>query len=81
MQLLTETTILRTAVPHAACIFDPRIVSQLACPACFGDLRREDAHLVCAGCRRAYPIVDGIPVLIVERAEIGGHTGSELKKA
>jgi uncharacterized protein YbaR (Trm112 family) len=49
--------------------------SQLACPACHGDLRLEGARLVCGGCRRAYPIVDGIPVLIAGRAqEPGGLT-------
>jgi uncharacterized protein len=36
----------------------------LACPACQGVLRLESDKLVCAGCGRAYPIVDGIPVLI-----------------
>ena len=49
--------------------FDAAILDQLACPACLGNLRLDDARLICAGCRRAYPIVDGIPVLIVERAE------------
>ena len=57
--------------------FDRAIVSQLACPACYGDLRHEaanpgGAHLVCTACGRAYPIIDGIPVLIVERAEPAG---------
>jgi uncharacterized protein YbaR (Trm112 family) len=28
----------------------------------------ENGRILCAGCGRAYPIVDGIPVLIVERA-------------
>jgi uncharacterized protein len=49
--------------------FDENVVSQLACPACAGDLRLDDAHLRCVACGRAYPIIDGIPVLIVERAE------------
>jgi hypothetical protein len=48
--------------------FDPTVLAQLACLACLGDLRLKEARLVCAGCGRAYPIVDGIPVLIVERA-------------
>jgi uncharacterized protein YbaR (Trm112 family) len=30
----------------------------------------DEARLVCAGCGRGYPIVDGIPVLIAERAKL-----------
>jgi len=45
------------------------MLAQLACPACFGGLHPGDAHLVCMGCGHAYPVVDGIPVLIIERAE------------
>jgi len=48
---------------------DPAILAQLVCPACYGDLRLEGAGLLCPACRRAYAIVDGIPVMIVERAE------------
>jgi hypothetical protein len=48
---------------------DENVLSQLACPACHGDLRCHRARLVCAACHRAYPIVDGIPVLIIDRAE------------
>ena len=44
--------------------FDPTLLAQLACPACLGALRLEEARLVCAICGRAYPIVDGIPALI-----------------
>jgi uncharacterized protein YbaR (Trm112 family) len=43
---------------------NPTVLDQLACPACLGTLRLEDARLLCAACRRSYPIVDGIPVLI-----------------
>jgi hypothetical protein len=49
--------------------FDASVVGQLACPACHGDLRFENSSLICNACRRAYPIVDGIPVLIADRAE------------
>ncbi len=48
--------------------FDANVLDQLACPACFGGLRLHDARLICASCRRTYPIVDGIPALIVEQA-------------
>jgi uncharacterized protein YbaR (Trm112 family) len=48
---------------------DPAIIARLACPACHAALRFEASSLVCAKCARAYPILDGIPVLIVDRAE------------
>jgi uncharacterized protein len=50
--------------------FDARVLEQLACPVCFGELRLDASGLwiLCSGCQRAYPLVDGIPVLIAERA-------------
>jgi uncharacterized protein YbaR (Trm112 family) len=42
------------------------IVDQLACPVCFAGLEMQETRLICTGCRRVYPIVDGIPVLIAE---------------
>jgi len=50
--------------------FDASVVSQLACPACHRGLRLDGSRLACAGCGRAYPIVDGIPVLIIGRSEM-----------
>jgi uncharacterized protein YbaR (Trm112 family) len=46
--------------------FDPSLADQLACPACLGDLKLEESRLVCQSCGRAYPVVDGIPVLIAD---------------
>jgi uncharacterized protein len=50
--------------------FDPRLLEQLACPACLGALRLVSSvsRIVCIECQRAYPLIDGIPVLIVDRA-------------
>ncbi|MFP5205656.1 MAG: Trm112 family protein [Acidobacteriota bacterium] len=46
----------------------------LACPACRGDLQPEADRLCCAACGRRYPVIDGIPVLIAERAEAPSHS-------
>jgi uncharacterized protein YbaR (Trm112 family) len=48
--------------------FDSSILEQLACPVCLEELRQTGEQLVCTSCGRSYPIVDGIPVLIAERA-------------
>jgi uncharacterized protein YbaR (Trm112 family) len=48
---------------------DLSVLNLLACPACLGELRVEEARLLCGACGRAYLIVDGIPVLIAGREE------------
>jgi uncharacterized protein YbaR (Trm112 family) len=50
---------------------DPKLLEILACPACKGDVvLKDDNRLVCVSCRRAYPIRDGIPVMLVDEATI-----------
>ncbi|WP_396127189.1 Trm112 family protein [Edaphobacter bradus] len=46
----------------------PEDLSRLVCPVCHQALRLESGHVVCIGCARRYPILDGIPVLLAERA-------------
>ena len=52
-------------------MIDPELLKMLACPACRKPLeeRAERKALVCAACRKAYPIEDGIPTLLAERAQ------------
>ncbi len=40
----------------------------LACPVCHSPLQPEAGAVQCEGCRRRYPIVDGVPVLLADRA-------------
>ena len=42
----------------------------LACPLCKQDVHLEDDRIVCPECGRRYPIRDGIPIMIVEEAEL-----------
>jgi uncharacterized protein YbaR (Trm112 family) len=53
-------------------VFDASMLGQLACPACRGDLSIREEFVCCAQCGRAYPIIDEIPVLIVERSVTRG---------
>ncbi len=49
---------------------DPRLLEILVCPLCKGPLvhRKEAAELICKPDRLAYPIRDGIPVMLEEDA-------------
>ncbi|MFD0806787.1 Trm112 family protein [Nocardioides caeni] len=50
----------------------PELLAIVVCPACHGELvvtpQGEATELVCGGCGLAYPVRDGIPVLLVDEA-------------
>ena len=49
---------------------DPKLLEILVCPLCKGPLvfRREAGEFVCRGDRLAFPVRDGIPVMLEEEA-------------
>ena len=49
---------------------DPRLLEILVCPLCKGPLayRKEAGELVCKADRLAYPVKDGIPVMLEDDA-------------
>jgi uncharacterized protein YbaR (Trm112 family) len=47
---------------------DQKIFAVLACPECNSSLTETDSELLCAECPLAYPIRDGIPVLLTDQA-------------
>ncbi len=50
---------------------DPVLLSVLACPKCKGDLeyRKDEDVLICHACRLRFRIDDGIPIMLLEKAE------------
>ena len=50
-------------------MIDEELRAILACPACKGDLIFEETRIICERCRKAYPIRDGIPVMLIDEAE------------
>ncbi len=50
----------------------PELLAIIVCPACRSELTLtpagEASELVCSGCGLAYPVRDGIPVLLVDEA-------------
>ena len=51
-------------------MIDPKLLEILACPLCKTEVRLEGDRLVCVQCGRRYPIRDGIPVMLIEEAEL-----------
>jgi uncharacterized protein YbaR (Trm112 family) len=49
---------------------DADFLSLLACPVCKTSVTRSGDRLICGTCGRRYPIRDGIPVMLVEEAEL-----------
>jgi uncharacterized protein YbaR (Trm112 family) len=55
---------------------DTELLAILACPQCHAALRHDEpaAELVCTGsCGLAYPVRDGIPVLLIHEARATGN--------
>lgn len=54
---------------------NPALLEILACPECkTGVTPTSDGQaLVCSTCRRRYPVIDDIPVLLVEEATLSGE--------
>ncbi|MCB1864791.1 MAG: Trm112 family protein [Chromatiales bacterium] len=54
---------------------DKALLDILVCPICKGSLiyARDAQELVCKGCRLAYPIRDGFPVMIDDEARALGN--------
>jgi len=51
-------------------MIDKKLLEILACPACKGDVQLKENKLVCKKCHRLYPIRDGIPVMVIEEADL-----------
>lgn len=58
---------------------DKKLLEILVCPLCKGPLvyRKEAQELCCRACRLAYPVRDGIPVMLEDEAR--AMTADELE--
>ena len=56
-------------------------LDKLVCPVCHAALSLTPATIDCLGCRRRYPIVDGLPVLIASRATIAQELSSTVPES
>ena len=49
-------------------MIDANLLTILVCPLCKGKLEKVKEELVCNKCKLAYPIDDGIPVMLIDNA-------------
>ena len=50
----------------------PELLGILVCPKCQGDLEYQEQPeetLICHACRLAYPVDDGIPIMLIDEAK------------
>lgn len=58
-------------------MIDEELLKILACPLCKCDVFLKDNWLVCKNCKRRYPIKDGIPIMLIEEAQIDDEEKEE----
>jgi len=51
-------------------MIDEELLKILACPLCKTDVILKENKLVCTKCKRKFPIKDGIPIMLIEEAEV-----------
>ncbi|WVH09864.1 MAG: Protein YcaR in KDO2-Lipid A biosynthesis cluster [Fluviibacter phosphoraccumulans EoVTN8] len=57
---------------------DPRLLEILVCPVCKGKLEFDKSaqELICKPCKLAYPVRDGIPIMMQDEARsLNGQQG------
>jgi len=50
-------------------VIDKELLDILACPACNGDVELSGNEVICKACLKRYPVINGIPVLLIEEGE------------
>ena len=56
-------------------MIDKELLEILACPACKAEVKLDGERIVCGKCGRRYPIRDGIPIMLIDEAEMPGAAG------
>lgn len=55
-------------------MIDKELLDILACPACKADVVLEtlgsEEKITCTKCKRKYPVKDGIPIMLIDEAEM-----------
>jgi uncharacterized protein YbaR (Trm112 family) len=50
-------------------LINPDLLNILICPSCGSAVRDKESYIECTACKTRFPIENGIPVLLADRAE------------
>lgn len=50
-------------------MIDKELLKILACPVCKNPVEDKGDALICRVCHKAYPVVEGVPVMLAEEAK------------
>ena len=50
-------------------MIDKGLMDILACPICKGAVELKGEKIICEKCKKAYPVKDDIPVMLIEEVE------------
>jgi uncharacterized protein YbaR (Trm112 family) len=60
--------VLQKKIKREGNVLPQDLVNILICPACGAAVREKENAIECTDCKNRYPIEDGIPVMLVDRA-------------
>ena len=58
-------------------MLDKALLDILACPICKKSVAFKGNELICSSCQKAYPVRDGIPVMLTEEARDLKHNSQK----
>lgn len=61
-------------------MLDKKLLEILACPVCKKGLMEEGDELLCLPCRKAYPVRDNIPIMLIDEARDLGKCPNAKQK-
>jgi uncharacterized protein YbaR (Trm112 family) len=49
-------------------MLDKELLEILACPICKKSITQEGEELLCRACQKAFPVRDGVPIMLIDEA-------------
>lgn len=61
-------------------MINKELLEILACPICKKSITQEGEELICSACKKAFPVRDGIPIMLIDEAKDLDTNGKPPRK-